>query len=636
MKARATRLVILAFGMMACAAEPAPLPAQPPVSAARTYNQKVERRIAEMLEPVHADKKLTIWTDQMALLLLYKNENVEEANRLILEFCGADRMTTYAGQPTPKNRCEALLRIYLMERTRKLLTPEARQAIAGYAWDLLNKYNRDVTRADADKRFFPDWTRSENHFVNDRRRYYLALQIVRMSERYGPDAKLAGETIDSHCRAWDAFWIHCFRDRANEGTDNEIAQPGSYGACTIGVYYDLYDLAGDAEVRELAGKFLTLYWAEVAAEFEPRTGQRAGWSVLRNTGFNGQSPYWARPLLYGYQWHDQPPTQDTLRFDAVYMASFLTSHYRTPEILAAIAHDPNRGSYMSTSRRAMMKPDDKTKVKDTIIFDPHGDSHFRRDVFYTPDYAISTMTVDPSRAYGGLLEQTMGVTFAAGQKDRISAMGAGEYGDRAINGITGNGVAVVARDPQAAFGHDRFQSYTTCFFITKGTLWGNKIEDPSGWLFTRSGKAYAAIRPAAGGYNITNKRRAFGKDRKMAEVTETGGQFLELKEMWAPVVIQMGRAADYQSFEAFCAAVKANRFEYTGGKLTYVSAAGDQYEYWAKGAQPPRINGTAVNLNPPKTFDSPFLSMVHGSSKAVITYPGHKDLVLDFNPPHPH
>jgi hypothetical protein len=51
---------------------------------------------------------------------------------------------------------------------------------------------------------------------------------------------------------------------------------------------------------------------------------------------------------------------------------------------------------------------------------------------------------------------------------------------------------------------------------------------------------------------------------------------------------------------------------------------------WAKGAQLPRINGTEVNLNPPKTFDSPFLSMVHGSSKAVIHYPGRKDVMLEF------
>jgi hypothetical protein len=100
--------------------------------------------------------------------------------------------------------------------------------------------------------------------------------------------------------------------------------------------------------------------------------------------------------------------------------------------------------------------------------------------------------------------------------------------------------------------------------------------------------------------------------------------------MWAPIIIQMGRAADYKSFEAFQAAVKQRKFEYENGKLTYESEAKDSYEYWAKGAQLPKINGTTLNLNPPKTYDSPYLSMMHGSSKAVIKHPGYRDVVLEF------
>ena len=38
-----------------------------------------------------------------------------------------------------------------------------------------------------------------------------------------------------------------------------------------------------------------------------------------------------------------------------------------------------------------------------------------------------------------------------------------------------------------------------------------------------------------------------------------------------------------------------------------------------------------LNLNPSKSYDSPYLSMMHGEDKAVISYPGHEDLVLDFS-----
>ena len=48
----------------------------------------------------------------MALLLLFKNEKVDEANRLVLESCGGSRLTTYVGKLVPKNRCEALLQFW--------------------------------------------------------------------------------------------------------------------------------------------------------------------------------------------------------------------------------------------------------------------------------------------------------------------------------------------------------------------------------------------------------------------------------------------------------------------------------------------------------------------------------------------
>ena len=44
------------------------------------------------------------------------------------------------------------------------------------------------------------------------------------------------------------------------------------------------------------------------------------------------------------------------------------------------------------------------------------------------------------------------------------------------------------------------------------------------------------------------------------------------------------------------------------------------------------MNGKEFNLNPENTYDSPYLKMKHDTDKAVISYPGHKELVLDFAP----
>ena len=626
-----TPLGIKAFFILSLLAFAGRSPAASEERSNPSYEQLTKQRLREGIDaiarsPIMTSKKPNIGVDiWKALLLLHENKNIEEAERYISDFCGKP-LTEYLGKPVAQSRTEAVFRIYLTEKTRRLLSSKAKTAIEDYAWELLTKYNRDIARADADKSFW-EFSSSENHYVNNRRRYTQALQVVRMSDRYGPSFQLEGASIESHYQAWVAFWIRYFQVRAGEGTDMEMAHPSSYGSCTIGVYYDLYDLTDSPRLRELAGKFLTLYWAEVAAEFEPRTGQRALAST-RNPDFTGHLTGWARDLLYGYGWHD-----GGCQGNSHGLLPFLLSSYRPPEVIRAIAQNPNRGTYLTTSRRAVMIESDDKEKSGVIVFDEHGDGHFRRDVFYTPDYTLSTMTLDPARKYNnvGDLAQTMGVTFAADIKARIVVTGTGYYARRAINGITGTAVSIIARDPNAEFGQGRFMSEGTRVFIRNGPLWENRIEDPSGWFFTRAGDAYAAIRMPEG-YSIT-ARTYIWPDRKLKEVEEKNGHHLELKDMWAPIVIQMGRAADYKSIEAFQSAVKARKFAYKNGKLTYESVAGESFEYWAKGAQLPKINGITVNLNPAKTYDSPYLSLKHGENKAVIHCAGYEDLVLDFGSP---
>jgi hypothetical protein len=133
----------------------------------------------------------------------------------------------------------------------------------------------------------------------------------------------------------------------------------------------------------------------------------------------------------------------------------------------------------------------------------------------------------------------------------------------------------------------------------------------------------------------TEVRAQLKKDDRL-RVLQVRGEWLD---MWAPVIIQMGRQKDYESFEAFQASVKDNPLTYEplpekegAGKLTYVSETGERFEYWANSEKLPRINGKELNLNPPKTHDGPFLSMVHGEQTATIRYAGYEDVLLNFAP----
>ena len=614
--------IVLAISAAGYAAEPA----RPMTGEA--YLASVRKRISDVVDAatlIPERARNPDWAAGLALLKFARGQDAE-ANKLVHTYCGRDPMTTYVGKPTPKRRCEALLRIGLDDGIRRRLEPGALQAVEDFAFELVTKHHAGMTSDRAAERFFERFDSSENHYLNDRRRYHLSLEILSRAERYGPEHEINGRKVGEQCRAWEQFWIGYFRDRADEGTDIELAHPSSYGECTMGVYYDVADLVKNPEVRRMAGNFLTLFWAEVASEFEPRTGQRAGLGETRNPLYDGQRSYWAQALLYCYGWHDLTPSPE-----AGFGILTFVGGYRPPPVLAAIARDPDRGAYPSTSRRAGLLTAGTYAQGYPIVFDETGGSRLRRDVYYTPDYALATITYDPARVYRNsiTLAQTMGATFAADAHLRINVIGTGYYPNRATCGITGKAVSIIARDPNAAEGRGRFMSNGTRVFLNNTLLWENRVEDPSGWFFTRAAGAYAAIRAAGAGYKVTTKTYVW-PDRQLKEVERKNGHYLELKDMWAPVVIQMGRAKDYESFEAFQASVKDNPFRHEDGKLTYTSEAGDTYEAWAKFTALPKINGQTINLNPAKTYDSPFLSMDHGGSKAVISYPGHKDLVLEW------
>jgi hypothetical protein len=208
----------------------------------------------------------------------------------------------------------------------------------------------------------------------------------------------------------------------------------------------------------------------------------------------------------------------------------------------------------------------------------------------------------------------MGVMFASGPNNRVMVFGKGNptddksYAD--LNGVTRTNCMVVQRDQNA-----NNSGSGTLVFVPQN-LWSARVET-SGWLFMQTGNAYCAVRPASGGYTAA---------------TASQGVDLSLGNIWAPVIIQMGHAANYADFAAFQASVIANALTFVTNTLNYTSEAGDTFTFYANSKTTPRVNGTTVNLNPTKTYDSPYLQMVHGTDLATVSYPGYDNLLLNFDP----
>lgn len=537
-----------------------------------------------------------------ALACLYLDTNVADANQRLI--------TYYTRNPIPDNEStdgyfwnQIMWRIYHDPAMRDRLIPEARTIIENNMWRWVH-HRSHLAHANQSEWIIHN---SENHDAMEKGANLLCLLALKNVPEYGPDRQLAdGGTITEHIDAWTQFYLRYFRSRAMEGINVEIACP-QYAKYTVGTYYNIMDFSDSAELRALVKTFIDLYWADTASDWT-LSGVRGGSQtrVYKNNYLKRGTQYSFHALLYGYGWHDNPGTVST------YSMIPAVSTYRVPDIITDCATDPNRPNFLYTSRR-FGRGGGWVNKDYTVVFD-NGDSNLRRDSWATPDYTMGTFAVDMNRDYIALIDQNraMGVTFASDANDRVMVFGKGgsdpskSFAD--ISGITQANCMVIQRDPNAYSDGDASMVYVS------STLWDNRVET-GGWFFTQSGAGYCAIKPASGGYSATST---------------SYGYYLEMDDQWAPVVIQMGQAANYPSFASFRESVLANPISYSANTMTYTSEAGDVFTVYANSRNTPQVNGTTVNLNPAKTYDSPYLSMVHGESIATVSYGAYPDLILDF------
>lgn len=530
------------------------------------------------------------------------------------------------------------------ERTRPLLGEEERRRMEDLALREIHRLN--LSGFGQAFRFQRDGSvqrlgrvqGSENQETGLGVRTMLCAQTLCESPRFGTAWRLAGKfTLGEYLALWTGYWRDQLCDRARTCLDVEIAQNTGYNLATVGGFFTLCEFVKDPALKRLAVDFLTLYWAETAAELHPRNGQRAA-GASRDGEWSTGSFHWAKPLFHAYGWVDEPAP-----CSLIHHGLFFNAVFRPPAILRGIVRDPGRDAILSTSRRSTV----------------------RRDVYYTPEYSIGSITHDPvleARRPAGKeaessvpadfahrlvapLRITMGVRFAdAGGADRILIKGRGNNPPWECNGFTGPGVLVAARSPlageAAGEGQLRYASNGTRVFFSdlkrepRREAWRN-VEEGGDWLFTRCGDAYAAVRIASGGYRKSDSVVKMVDRKESREEQTSDGHFLDLDDLWAPVVVQMGRAREQGAFEAFKQKVAATRFEFDAGegRLDFTSLAGDRYEFWRKNPRMPRFNGIPVRngLEMPYAYINRYVSMKNGSAEARICCPGFSDLALDFS-----
>jgi hypothetical protein len=533
---------------------------------------------------------------------------------------------------------------YLDPITNARLTEEAKAAMLSMMWRSVNHRSTLIL---ANRTAF-DTAGSENHNAIHSSAIFLALQGLLYAPSYGPNVRLAdNHTVKEHYIAWTGYWMRYFRDRSREGLQIEFSP--TYTRYTLASYYPIRDFARSRALRRQAGAFLDLYWTDVAQELLPN-GLRGGAETRAYKGVLTMSGYSLRGWLAMYDWFDTPGLLPGNDFSILLPS---TSTYRPPEIARAIARDHDKPPYAYISRRFGRLDVGAPKIVvngDTLErMTVQGGSFLKRYSYVTPEYVLGTHQYDATKTYSSLTDQnrvmsaifTDDLDFGA----QISVfgrvfetVGCGVTGSAEINGIAGPNTMVVGHDPR----HQPTYSSGTRIYLA-GALSDNLAAAPeSGWLFTTNGKAHAAIRIAVGGYTTTQaafRAKVYAPGDHPSEGGDgtftctspqlAKGRFLELEDMWSPIVIQLGRAVDYASYEAFKAQILRTYWAYDTVRqaLTYKSPNGDLYEYWRQSQAPPQLNRDAnrtpeTHLNPFYAYDSPYMKMAHGEDQTTVNHGG--------------
>lgn len=154
------------------------------------------------------------------------------------------------------------------------------------------------------------------------------------------------------------------------------------------------------------------------------------------------------------------------------------------------------------------------------------------------------------------------------------------------------------------------------------------VEDESGWIFARGGRAYLAYRPLAGYHWVPYLHRSGGWAKERQDL---GGKILTSPHLKNGTIVQAASVSEFASLDEFRAAINALPLEFTlepvpAVKLTTLRGNHVSVTH----GQAPIVNGVPVDYAKWKLFEGPHLNAEVGGRKLTITH-GSLERVLDFN-----
>jgi len=493
------------------------------------------------------------------------------------------------------------------------LSVEAERAMADLFWEWCDGNSRIHQ---SDPRGVWSHHGTENHQAMRVATLWAGTRILARDSRYQTRQLADGATPDKHHEAWNHFAKAWLREHGQRGLLVEIAATG-YSADTLQCVYQFRDLAEDPELRRLAENFLHLWWADNAMELlgGVRGGSKARASRGKSGDWNGYTDVCS--IMAWYYFGEGGEPRGSL---APHMA-LLTSDYRPPRLVAALALEPERrGSFVYRSRRPGMTPPDKPHLPAGKGIPAYHNNWLDREnggilryTYVTPDYIIGSSMVpnveinrwtkisDQSRWSGIVFRDPEARIFAQCRVGPIDGTddgrGASEHWTLQDEGT------LIWQKLRSSNDYGATMIYLPPQFA---------ISEEGSVIFARLDSAFVAIRPVGGGWKRHDPR------------------WLLLDEEFTPIVFEAGSTREHGDFERFKASVLSSKADRDAEVLNYVRARdGRRLTFFHGSTRTGEVDGKPVDFAPPFAYHSPFIRSGWPAERVELTF-GGETLLLEF------
>ncbi len=449
---------------------------------------------------------------------------------------------------------------------------------------------------------------SENHHVTSRVSDFLVAQFLKDIPAYANLKYDDGSTLQEQYKARLGYWSKWLDQRARRGLFYEDGS--SYENYTIEAFFNLRDFAEDPVLRRKAEMFLDLVFANMAEEI---MGSVRGGPKTRTKEEGFEARYYALLFAQGRKLGE--------------ISNYLlgTSNYYPPPAIINLARDANgRGVYSWSKHcpgfKKLPRPGDPPKWN---VFDDT--NSIIRNGFSTLHFHMGSHGVDATAKvnWDARQQRWQGVVFANDPMARISMDGV------SLKGTPGN----PEKDGYISNPFKTIQDRNVVVIMKWGpskdkavdpNLWIyfshalDLVEEADGWIFVKSGDAFAAVK-VVGGYEwVTPWERRDSLRPK---------SFVRQLNPHSSIITVVNDAGDYNDdFTAFKKALKAQPIAWSDGVLKFATITHEGP------LKPGRKNGKTVDLRPSRVNDSPFIRS-DWNSGIVYIRKGNETLKLDFSDP---